>query len=145
MIGSWEERYKQNHFLSDYWTLDEPNGHVGVDMASLQHHHTPKHRPTTDEPHATGHRRHRKDDDAAKDKEHRKTNTENGHKKHSKTHDHGHRKHDELTERIKAKYPQGAFVRPHGEPTCSHVNQLRSTSAFDDGLQTIAAVEGARL
>ncbi len=134
-VGSWEGAYKHNHFMSDRWAFDEPSGDVGVDITSLQDRHILNYRPTTDEPRASIHRRHGKNDNAATDKKQKKThngnardkrdefvplfNNENGRKKHSKTHDNGYRKHDDLTDHIKAKYPKGAFVRTRGEPTCS--------------------------
>ena len=121
--------------MSDHWALHDPSGDVGVDITSLQDHHIPTYHPTTDEPSAAIHRRHGRNDDAAADKKQKKTYKgngrgksyeivplsidQNGRKKHSKTHDNGYRKHDDLTDHIKAKYPQGAFVRTRGEPTCT--------------------------
>ena len=133
-VNSWEGAYKQNHFMSDHWALNDPSGDVGVDITSLQDHHTTNYHPTPDEPRGSRRRRHGNDDNAFTDKNQNKTyngnargkrdeiiplyNNENSRRKHSKTSDNGYRKHDDLTD-IKAKYPQGAFVRTRGDSTCT--------------------------
>ena len=110
-ISDWESKYAQNHFMSDHWALHDRSGDGEADMNSLHNHHIPNYHTTTDVPRAASHRRRGKNDDSG-------TNG-NGHKKHSKSRDNGHRKHDDLTDHIKAKYPQGAFVRKRGDPTCT--------------------------
>ena len=111
--------------MSDHWASHDPSGDVDFDTTSLQDYHVSKLYP----------RRHGRNDDATRDRKQEKTyngnargnrdefvplfNHENGRKKHSKTRDNGYRKHDDLTDHIKAKYPQGASVRTRGEPTCT--------------------------
>ena len=134
-VGSWEGAYQRNHFMSNHWASHNPNGNVEVDITSLQDRHGPNYYSTTNEQRASSHRWLGRDDDAAADKNKKKTyngnargkrdefvplfNDETGRKKHSKARDNGYRKHHDLTDHINAKYPQGAFVRTRGEPTCT--------------------------
>lgn len=134
-VNTWEGAYQHNHFMSDHWASRDPSGEVEVDITSLQDRNIPNYHPTPDEPRAPSHRRHGTNDHATTDRKQEKTyngnargnrdefvplsNNENGRKKHSKTRDNGYRKHDDLTDHIKAKYPQGASVRTRGEPTCT--------------------------
>ena len=140
VIAEYEDAYKHNHFMSDYWALNDPGGNGDVDTNPTKYYDND---PTTNELRATSHRRRGRNDNAGTEtsykeggrgqdrhvefapstKKHdagpRPKRKEHSSKKHSKTHDNGYRKHDHTADTIGAKYPNGALVLIRGEPSCA--------------------------
>ena len=137
-IDSFEDEYKQNHFMSDHWASDDPGGDSDVHTTSIVDYDSSDDNPTTNELRDTSHTGRGRNDNAGAetsyrdrgksqdthvqfapgtkkhDADSRPKRKKHGSKKHGNTHDNDYIKYDHTASAINAKYPNGALVQRRG-------------------------------